>query len=169
LLQQQNKDKLNTNDKNISENESVKVEATEVAKVKLNVEDNIKGDEVSNDLEAVILNESDHADMSIILEKNFPDCSVNMKSFLNAQRMALQRHPFGRRWKKDIIRLCLTLWCRSPRGYSELRNSNFMILPSKSVLQKYKNIVHQEAGINKEVLHWMSNEAKLKNIPPDGV
>ena len=64
--------------------------------------------------------------------------------------------------------MCLTLWCRSPRGYTELRNSNFMILPSQQLLQKYKNIVHQQAGINKDVLHWMANEAKLKNIPPEG-
>ena len=80
--------------------------------------------------------------------------------------MALERHPFGRRCDKDIVRMCLTLWCRSPRGYTELRNSNFMILPSQQLLQKYKNNVHQQSGINKDVLHWMANEARLKNIPP---
>jgi hypothetical protein len=41
-----------------------------------------------------------------------------------------------------------------------------MILPSQQLLQKYKNIVHQQAGINKDVLYWMANEAKLKKIPP---
>jgi hypothetical protein len=44
-------------------------------------------------------------------------------------------------------------------GYAELRNSNFMILPSQQLLQKYKNNVHQQSGINKDVLHWMANEA----------
>jgi len=82
--------------------------------------------------------------------------------------MALERNPHGRRWSKDIIRMCLTLWCRSPRGYTDLRNSGFIVLPSQKILQNYKNIVHQEAGINKEILHWMANEAQIKNIPPEG-
>jgi hypothetical protein len=47
-----------------------------------------------------------------------------------------------------------------------LRNSGFIVLPSQKILQNYKNIVHQEAGINKEILHWMVNEAQIKNIPP---
>jgi hypothetical protein len=41
-----------------------------------------------------------------------------------------------------------------------------MILPSQQLLQKYKNIVHQQAGINQDVLHWMANEAKLKKHSP---
>ena len=41
-------------------------------------------------------------------------------------------------------------------------------MPSQKILQNYKNIVHQEAGINKEILHWMTNEAQIKNIPPEG-
>jgi hypothetical protein len=65
-----------------------------------------------------------------------------------SQKMALERNPHGRRWDKDIARLCLTLWCRSPRGYNELRNSKFIILPSQKILQRYKNTVDQEAGIN---------------------
>ncbi|KAJ8319800.1 hypothetical protein KUTeg_001387 [Tegillarca granosa] len=62
----------------------------------------------------------------------------------------------------------MTLWCRSPKGYSELRNSNFIMLPSEKILQKYKNHVKQDAVINKDMLPWMLNEAKLKNIPPEG-
>jgi len=61
-----------------------------------------------------------------------------------SQKMALERHPFGRRWNKDIIELCLTLYCRSPKGYTELKNSNFMILPSQNLLRKCKNSIHQE-------------------------
>lgn len=34
--------------------------------------------------------------------------------------------------------------------------------------KNYKNIIHQDPGINKDVLQWMSNEAKLQNIPPEG-
>ena len=80
--------------------------------------------------------------------------------------MALEGDPHGRRWNTDFIRMCLTLWCRSLRGYTYLRNSGFIVLPSQKILQNYKNIVHQEAGINKEILHWMVNEAQIKNIPP---
>lgn len=80
--------------------------------------------------------------------------------------MALERNPNGRRWSKDLVRLCLTLYCRSPRGYNELRGSNFLILPSQNLLRIYKNSVHQEAGVNKDMLEWMANEAKIKNIPP---
>ncbi|CAG2216361.1 unnamed protein product [Mytilus edulis] len=124
-----------------------------------------KDNEVS---EEVTLNEGDNGDMTEIFNKIFPDCSVKMQTFLLSQKMALERHPFGRRWNKEIIRLCLTLWCRSPKGYIELRNSNFLILPSHNLLQRYKNSVEQKSGINKEILHWMANEAKIKNIPPEG-
>ena len=82
--------------------------------------------------------------------------------------MVLESNRFGRRRSKEIIRLCLTLYCRNPTGYSELRSSNFVILPSQNLLRRYKNSVHQEAGINKEMLQWMANEAKIKNIPHEG-
>jgi hypothetical protein len=36
------------------------------------------------------------------------------------------------------------------------------------LLRRYKNSPHQEAGINIEMLQWMANEAKIKNIPPEG-
>lgn len=42
-----------------------------------------------------------------------------------------------------------------------------MILPLQRQLQFYKNKVHQRAGINTDILHWMRNEATL-NIPPEG-
>ena len=82
--------------------------------------------------------------------------------------MALEGDPHGRRWNKDFIRMCLALWCRSLRGYTYLRTSGFIVLSSQKILQNYKNIVHQEAGINKEILDWMANEAQIKNIPPEG-
>ncbi|XP_071174117.1 uncharacterized protein [Mytilus edulis] len=121
-----------------------------------------------NEENSITLCESDNNDMSTILNNIFPDCSDKMKTFLISQKMALERHPNGRRWNRDIVQLCLSLWCRSPRGYTDLRNSKFLVLPSQKLLQRYKNRIHQEAGINKEMLHWMKNEAKLKNIPPEG-
>jgi hypothetical protein len=91
----------------------------------------------------VTLNESDHTDLSVILNQVFPECQPNMTKKFKSQKMALERNPHGRRWDKDIARLCLTLWCRSPRGYNELKNSKFMILPSQKILQRYKNTVDQ--------------------------
>ena len=108
------------------------------------------------------LSVKDNSNLTIILNKVFPECGDNMRVFLQSQKMALERNPHGRRWPKDIIRLCLTLWCRSPKGYSDLRDSKFLILSSEKQLQRFK------AGVNKESLHWMANEAKLKSIPPEG-
>jgi hypothetical protein len=106
--------------------------------------------------------------MSQILDKIFPECNEKMKTFLLSQKMANERYPKGRRWDRDIVRLCLTLCCRSAKGYTDLRNSKFLILPSEKLLQRYKNHVNQEAGINSDILHWMANEAKLKNLSPEG-
>ena len=83
--------------------------------------------------------------------------------------MALEGDPHGRRWNKDFIRMCLTLWCRSLRGYTYLRNSGFIVLPSQKILQDYKNIVHQEAGNNKEIFHWIVNEAPKKTYHLKGM
>jgi hypothetical protein len=40
-----------------------------------------------------------------------------------------------------------------------------MMLSSQNLLRKYKNSIHQEAGINTDMLAWMSNEARIKNLP----
>ena len=42
----------------------------------------------------------------------------------------------------------------------------FVVLPSCRLLQYYKNSVNQVSGLNKEMLAWMQNEAKNKNLPP---
>jgi hypothetical protein len=39
------------------------------------------------------------------------------------------------------------------------------MLSSQNLLRKYKNSIHQEAGINTDMLAWMSNEARIKNLP----
>ena len=138
----------------------------------LNIVNNIE--QISNDVttctnteQDLLLNKTDNDDMSQILDKIFPECNEKMKTFLLSQKWPM-RVPKGRRWDRDIVRLCLTLWCRSAKGYTDLRNSKFLILPSEKLLQRYKNHVNQEAGINSDILHWMANEAKLKNLPPEG-
>ncbi|KAK3108741.1 hypothetical protein FSP39_014554 [Pinctada imbricata] len=131
-------------------------------------EKNSQTEDTVNDQGDVTLCESDHKDLKSILENIFPDCSSKMSAFWLSQKQALERKPHGRRWNSDVIRVCLTLWCRSPRGYRDLRSSGLMILPSEKILQIYKNSVHQEAGFQKEMLKWMAEEAKVKNLSPEG-
>jgi hypothetical protein len=116
--------------------------------------------------EEVELCEENHHDL--LHNKIFPNCYAKMTDFLMSQKMVLEKNKHGRRWNKDIVRLCLTLWCRSAKGYTELCKNGFVELPSQQLLRKYKNTVQQEAGINSGVLNWMANEAVVTNIPPEG-
>jgi hypothetical protein len=116
----------------------------------------------------IILSQNDHEDFSAILQQVIPDCPERLKTFLTSQRDAVLRKSTGRRWNKEIIRLCLTLWCRSPRGYVDVRSSGFVVLPSTRILQYYKNAVNQTSGFNKDMFHWMLNEAKNRNLSPEG-
>lgn len=86
------------------------------------------------------------------------------QSFLLSQTQFVNLNPHARRWDKDIIRMCLSIYCRSPRAYEDLAKSGFMVLPSKCLLQTYKNRVQHEPGIQKDILHWMKNEALAQNI-----
>ena len=67
----------------------------------------------------------------------------------------------------SIIAICLTMYCRSPRVYKDLRSSGFMVLPCERTLSKYKNSVQQRAGLTEEMLNWLVSEADRRNIPED--
>lgn len=73
-----------------------------------------------------------------------------------------------RRWDKDIIQISLTLWNRSPQGYTMLRNSGVLCLPSETLLQRYKNCVEQTPGINEEMFMWLYAESKRLNSEKRG-
>ena len=129
---------------------------SEDASVKLGVS-NIQNFE-SNDSEShLTLSESDNNDMHIILKEMSKGCPRKIMEFLQSQKSALSSHPNGRRWNINIIRLCRTMWCRSPKSYSDLIQNGFVVLPPQKVLQVYKNKFHNKAGLNKELLHWMKN------------
>jgi hypothetical protein len=53
-------------------------------------------------------------------------------------------------------------------GYVDVRSSGFVVLPSTRILQYYKNAVNQTSGFNKDMFHWMLNEAKNRNLSPEG-
>lgn len=75
------------------------------------------------------------------------------------QKSANNYDARSRRWDKDIIQVALSLWNRSPQGYTTLRNSNMVQLPSESLLQRYKNCFSQHPGLNDKMLLWMNHEA----------
>ena len=122
----------------------------------------------TDDGKCVTLSENDSNDIEMIFNEVSKDCPPKILEFLLSQKKAMSAHPHGRRWNMSLIRLCLTLWCRSPKCYGQLRDSGYLILPSQKTLQIYKNKFHQKPGINKELLHWMKNEALHRNLAPEG-
>ena len=57
---------------------------------------------------------------------------------------------------------------RSPQAYSDLQASGALTLPSKRLLQYYKNSVDQATGINTRQLEWMQKEAISKKVSEFG-
>ena len=53
---------------------------------------------------------------------------------------------------------------RSPQAYADLKASDMLVLPSKRLLQYYKNSVDQAPGINAQQLDWMMKEASAKTV-----
>ncbi|CAB3993134.1 Hypothetical predicted protein [Paramuricea clavata] len=90
--------------------------------------------------------------------------SPDLKLFWQVQKKVLEtKDSRGNQWHPKIIRLCLSLWIKSPKVYEELRQSGVLVLPSGRLLSLYKNAMKQKPGLNDEVLEWMSREAdKLK-------
>ena len=88
-----------------------------------------------------------------------------MTVMIKSQLENMNKNPHGRRWDQDIIRMCLTLYCRSPKNYEYLSKAGYLILPSAQQIQRYKNKVQQNTGINKEVLEWMKSEAVFRELP----
>ncbi len=67
-----------------------------------------------------------------------------------------------------VIRVCMSVWNRSPQAYRELTSRGMLALPSGRLLCYYKNSIQQNAGLNKEVFELMRDEAKKWKIPKCG-
>ncbi|KAK3091497.1 hypothetical protein FSP39_020263 [Pinctada imbricata] len=120
---------------------------------------------------SITLDEEDHDDMEKILNLvskfDLPEeFVVLLKSQLQNCNKDLDIHQ--RRWDPKIISLCLTLYVRSPQAYEDLKKSNFLQLPSKRLLQYYKNSVRQIPGFNEANLTWMKKEMEKQNISEFG-
>ena len=118
--------------------------------------------------EDILLSAQDHNEMKNLLDKIFDGAPPEMKTLLRSQYDAIHTHPNGRRWPREIISTCISLWLRSPGNYDELRDSNMIVLPTGRLLRRYKNCVHQVPGINKKMFDWMYKAAQEQNIPDYG-
>lgn len=142
-------------------------------------------DEVCRNNNAITLTKSDHEDMKTILETVVQTSSSEtgqvddqylqkfglsekMSAMVKSQLANANKTPKARRWDTDIIRLCLTLYCRSPKNYEFLAKGGYFVLPSSKLIRLYKNKIDQKAGVNKDVFEWMKSEAELQDIPDEG-
>jgi len=90
------------------------------------------------------LSEGDHDDMekilTHILENGAPE---NFRHLLDSQlqncKKGLEIHH--RRWDHKLISVCLGIYMRSPRAYEDLKKSGLLVLPSKRLIQYYKNSI----------------------------
>ena len=95
----------------------------------------------------------------------FPNATEEMKVLLKSHEALTSKR---RKWNKDVLSVCLTLWVHIPKTYQTLQDSNMLILPSGRQLRRYKNIIPQHSGLNQEVLYWMYQAAQEANLPNHG-
>ena len=73
----------------------------------------------------------------------------------------LQSKKMGRRYHPQVIRFALSIHCKSPSAYRELRDSGALILPSERVLRDYKNYFKPKTGIAKENIDSLKEKVSL--------
>jgi hypothetical protein len=117
------------------------------------------------------LTEEDHIDMTNILdqivESGAPEkFKLLFESQLQNCKKGLEVHQ--RRWDPQVISVCLALYLRSPRGYEDFKKSGLLVLPSKRLLQYYKNSIKQTTCFNEDNLKWMAKEANNKQVSDFG-
>ena len=89
-------------------------------------------------------------DLLTIMSGQNLDSTPHMKFFWEQQMRLLQTKKMGRRYHPQVIRFALSIHCKSPSAYRELRESGALILPSERVLRDYKNYFKPGAGITEE-------------------
>ncbi|CAB4043602.1 Hypothetical predicted protein, partial [Paramuricea clavata] len=129
---------------------------------------NYMKDKMENEMKS--FTDEDHIDFLHMFQKVDQDTlNEDMKIFWEAQRKALeQKNLNGHRWHPKVIRLCLSIWNRSPEAYKELRESGVLVLPSGRLLRMYKNSCSQNPGLNESVGQWMRQESIKRRIGPEG-
>ena len=94
--------------------------------------------------------------------------SKSMIELLKSQslNMAKESH-MARRWSKEVISFCMTIWTTSPKAYRQL--SEFLLLPTERLLQYYKNVVKQAPGFLNDMFQWMHHESVRLSLLPHGL
>ena len=95
--------------------------------------------------------ETEQGPLHVLGEFGLPE---KMTTMFKSQLQNFKKEPRGRRWDSEIINLCITLYCRSPKNYEFLYKSGFILLPSPQQIQRYKNKIDQKSGLNKDMLSW---------------
>lgn len=70
----------------------------------------------------------------------------------------------GRRWHPLFIRWCLNIALTSSKTYDIMRESGFIILPSKKTLRDYTHFFKSQPGFQAEVDGFLMDEAKIKEL-----
>jgi hypothetical protein len=127
--------------------------------------------EEEDDESTIKLSLEDHEDMQTILDaivaNGAPEnLHVLLKSRLSNCKKGLEIHQ--RRWDPHVISVCLGIFLRSPQAYTDLNNSGFLVLPSKRLLQYYKNSVKQSPGFVQNNFTWMTKEADKQKVSDFG-
>ena len=98
----------------------------------------------------VTVSEPLEKDLLTIMDGQNLESAPHMKFFWEQQMRLLQTKKMARRYHPQIISFALSIHCKSPSAYRELRESGALILPSGRVLRDYKNYFKPGAGITKE-------------------
>ena len=98
----------------------------------------------------VNVSESLERDLLTIISGQNLDATPHMKFLWEQQMQLMKSTKMGRRYHPQMIRFALSIHCKSPSAYRELRQSGALILPSERVLRDYKNYFKPGAGIKKE-------------------
>lgn len=108
----------------------------------------------------------------IVIPESLPNAPPeSFKSLVENQIKIMcnpDKDPRHRRWNKDIISLCLSLYCRSPKAYSDLKASKMLVLPSERLLRFYKNCLDQTPGSSMDMFMWMRKEADRQQVSKAG-
>ena len=84
-----------------------------------------------------------------IVESGAPEnFKILFESQLQNCKKGVEVHQ--RRWDPQIISVCQALYLRSPRGYEDFIKSGLLVLPSKRLLQYYKNSIKQTTCFNED-------------------
>lgn len=127
--------------------------------------------EADNSTSNIALEEDDENSMQTILKELLSKQAVpeHLQTLMeNPLRNSNSKDPRQRRWDPKVISVCLGPYIKSPSSYEQLENAHVLLLPTKRLLQYYKNSVKQEVGFSADNLNWMAMESVRQNVSEFG-